>query len=181
MPVNPIPILISALALIALVVGLTRGKRTFVIVLAIVAFFLLLIIAPFYVEGARIRYKASNDPKEMYRYARWLETTPERIGNYILWFGEPDVLGGYTWLERSAHAGYPAAMYAVGIRLKYGIHVPEPPNWSGPAGNVFPQPQAGQEWIEKAKKAGFKPPELDQEEYYYWHVYRGLYQKDENA
>jgi hypothetical protein len=29
-------------------------------------------------------------------------------------------------------------MYALGVRLKYGDHVPKPPGWTGAAGNVFP-------------------------------------------
>lgn len=59
---------------------------------------------------------------------------------------------------------------ALGIRLKYGMFVPKPNDWNGPAGNVFPQPERGQEWIDRAIRGGYQP--TTQEEWYYWQVFR---------
>jgi hypothetical protein len=61
-------------------------------------------------------------------------------------------------------------LYALGVRLKHGIHVPRPANWTGPSGNVFEQPDLGQSYIDKAFELGYKP-KVD-EESYYWQVYR---------
>jgi hypothetical protein len=38
----------------------------------------------------------------------------------------------YAWLEKAAAQDYPPAVWLVGVRLKYGLHVPRPPNWNGP-------------------------------------------------
>jgi hypothetical protein len=56
------------------------------------------------------------------------------------------------------------------VRLKYGDHVPRPPDWDGPGGNHFPQPQRGQLLIDKALRLGYQP--TIKEEYFYWQQYR---------
>jgi hypothetical protein len=84
----------------------------------------------------------------------------------ILWPCEPDVLGGFAWLEAAATQDYPPAAYLVGVRLKHGEHVPRPPDWKGPSGNHFPQPEKGQELIDRALKLGFVPPPGDEASYY---------------
>jgi TPR repeat protein len=106
----------------------------------------------------------------MYGLARWTENHNERIGEFILWPFEPDVLGGYAWLEKAAAKNYPPAVYAVGVRLKHGIHVPRPPGWNGPAGNRFPQPQRGQALIDRALQLGYRP--LVEEQQFYSHFRR---------
>jgi hypothetical protein len=63
------------------------------------------------------------------------------------------------------------ALYTLGVRLKYGHHVPEPANWKGPAGNVFPRPDKGQPLIDRARRLGYRPP--GREEWHYMEVYRG--------
>lgn len=116
-------------------------------------------------------FKANRgDPAAKYGLARWTERHDEQIGEFILWPFSPDVLGGYAWLEKAAAADYPPAIYAVGVRLKHGNHVPRPPNWNGPDGNVFPQPQRGQVLIDKAVQLGYQP--MIEEEYFYWQQYR---------
>ncbi|MCM3872066.1 MAG: hypothetical protein ND895_15395 [Pyrinomonadaceae bacterium] len=112
----------------------------------------------------------AGDANAQYELARWTENHCEQIGEFVLWPCQADVLGGYAWLEKSAGQEYPPALYAVGVRLKYGEHVPQPPEWSGPGGNVFPQPERGQKKIDRALALGFHPPV--EEEYFYWRVYR---------
>jgi len=111
------------------------------------------------------------DAVSQYELARWTENHCSQISVVILWPSQSDVLGGYEWLEKAAQQDYPPALWMVGIRLKYGIHVPRPLNWKGPAGNVFPQPERGQQMIDRAIELGFEPPRIDEEGYYY-QVYR---------
>jgi TPR repeat protein len=111
------------------------------------------------------------DPEAQYKLARWTENHCEQLGSVILWPCEPDVLGGFAWLEKAAAQDYPPAVYLVGVRLKHGEHVPRPPDWKGPAGNHFPHPEKGQELIDRALKLGFVPPPGD-EVSYYMRVYR---------
>jgi hypothetical protein len=81
------------------------------------------------------------------------------------------VLGGYAWLEKAAAVDYPPAVYAKGVRLKFGQHVPRPADWEEPpGGNVFPQPERGQALIDKAIRLGYQPT-ID-EDYFYWRQYR---------
>jgi TPR repeat protein len=83
-------------------------------------------------------------------------------------------LGGYTWLAKAAAQDYPPAVWLVGVRLKYGILVPMPKDWNGPGGNVFPQPERGQQMIDHAvNDLGFKPT-TNEESYYFQHYRRDL-------
>ncbi len=88
----------------------------------------------------------------------------------IPWPVTPEVLGGYAWLEKSAALNYPPAVYAVGVRLKYGDYVPRPEGWTGAAGNHFPQPERGQKMIDQALQLGYVP--RIEEQYFYWKEYR---------
>jgi hypothetical protein len=99
-----------------------------------------------------------------------VENHSSRINAIICWPTQSDVLGGFSWLQRAANQDYPPAVYALGARLKHGIHVPRPTYWHGPAGNVFRQPDHGHNIIDKAISRGYKPS-VD-ESMYYWHVYR---------
>ena len=94
----------------------------------------------------------------------------DQIGEFVLWPFSPDVLGGYALLKKAAALDYPPAVYAVGVRLKHGDHVPRPPSWNGPAGNHFPQPERGQVLIDKAIQLGYEPS--IKEEHFYWQQYR---------
>jgi hypothetical protein len=125
-----------------------------------------------YVPGWWIYAKAANgDPAAQYRYAQWLENHSEQIGAIILWPSEPDTLSGYAWLEKAAAQDYPPAVWLVGVRLKHGEFVPEPPGWIGPAGNVFRQPARGQAMMDRAvHQLGYAPPE--REDGFYWQHYR---------
>lgn len=181
MPVSPLPLLLPLLICIALIYGAIGGWRRFSKALVGIALAVGVILAPFFVSGLILRIQAgAGSSKAQYRYARWLENTPDSLGAIMLWPFPPDVLGGYKWLEKSADGGYPPAIYAQGVRLKHGIHVPEPVGWTGPGGNVFPQPEKGQKLIDKALELGFRTP-YQPEGSFYWHVYRGLYQRDPNG
>ncbi len=181
MPVSPLPLLLPLLICGVLVYGAIGGWRRFLKAFVGTILIVGVIVAPFLIPGGILRIQAgAGNPKAQYRYARWLENTPESIGSVILWPFPPDVLGGYEWLEKSAEGGFPPALYVQGIRLKHGFHVPEPAGWTGPGGNVFPQPEKGQALIDKALALGFQTPAVP-EESYYWHVYRGLYVKDPNG
>lgn len=116
-------------------------------------------------------HAARGDPYSQYKYAQWLERHAEVIGRVFLWPERPDVLGGFTWLQRSASKDYPPALWLVGVRLKYGEHVPRPIDWSGAGGNVFPQPAVGQPLIDRSiQELGFNPSV--HESVYYWEHYR---------
>jgi hypothetical protein len=151
---------------------LLRWKKSFLwasaISVALIAAFLLSIFIPGWLLGAKAR---GGDPAAQYAYARWTENHCEDIGRIIIWPCDPDVLGGFAWLEQAAAQDHPPAVWLVGVRLKYGIHVPEPAGWSGPGGNVFPQPDRGQAMIERAlNELGFNPP--TDEDRHYWQAYR---------
>jgi TPR repeat protein len=88
----------------------------------------------------------------------------------MFWPGSPDVAGGYYWVSKAADQQFPPAMFALGVRLKYGEHVPKPQNWTDTGGNVFPQLQSGQTLIDRAHALGFKEPV--HEELYYWECFR---------
>lgn len=112
-----------------------------------------------YVQGCWLYAEASKgDPAAQYRYAQWIENHADEIRLVILWPSQPDVLGGYAWLEKSAAQNYPPAVWLVGVRLKHGLHVPQPVQWDGPAGNWFPQPARGQAMIDRATvELGYRP------------------------
>lgn len=172
MPVSYVPLLIPALlVLLPLVLGLKKGRRAFLLsaFAAVVLFSLLLlrVFVPGWILTARAK---GGEAKAQYELARWTENYCEQLNTFVFWPCTSDVLGGYAWLEKSAAQDYPPALFALGVRLKYGEHVPEPPNWSGPGGNVFPQPERGQKYIDRALQLGFRPPV--HEEYFYWQVYR---------
>jgi TPR repeat protein len=158
MPVGVWPLMVTVL-LLATPVGLWFYKWK-VSLIAIAVEFLLVscILLSVYLPGWRLTSKAKQgDPRAQYEVARWYENHHERIGHLILWPGTSDVVSGYYWLERAAAQEYPPAMYALGARLKHGMHVPEPPGWTGPSGNVFPQPKKGKDLIDKALSMGFRP------------------------
>jgi hypothetical protein len=174
MAVSFIPLLLPLLIAGVLIYGAKGGWRRFLKTLTGSALVVGLVLAPFFVPGLILKSKAEEgDAKAQYRFARWLENTPESIGSIILWPFAPEVLEGYAWLEKSANGGFLAAIYVQGVRLKHGIHVPKPTGWTGPSGNVFPQPEIGRALIEKALSHGFKPSSADSEASYYWQVYRG--------
>ena len=171
MPVSFLPLLLPLVFIVLLIRGAIRGKRALLRATAIVIGITAIVALPFYVPGWWLMLRARRgDAQAMYELARWHENHCEKVGALILWPCSPDIEAGYRVLERSASASYPPAMYALGVRLKYGEFVPMPPDWSGPGGNVFPQPQKGQAWIDRALQAGYRPP--GEEQTYYWHVFR---------
>ena len=124
---------------------LFKSKRAAGIAAAISVLLGMAFLLSVYIPGWWLhRYAAAGDPVAQYRYAQWLENHSETINQFVLWPVHPDVLGGFSWLEKAANQNYPPAVWLVGVRLKYGIAVPEQPDWSGPGGNVFPQPERGQ-------------------------------------
>jgi hypothetical protein len=171
MPVSPFSLLLPLVFLAFLTWGTFRGKKAFLGTLAGVVAVIIDITVPFYLRGWWLMFCGSRgDGAALYELARWHENHCERIGVFILWPGTPDVMAGYRALERGAAMGYPPATYALGVRLKYGDYVPEPPGWTGPNGNVFPQPDKGQPLIDQALRAGYKPKV--EERRFYWQEFR---------
>jgi TPR repeat protein len=114
---------------------------------------------------------SSGDPASQYELARWHENYCDAIQAWIVWQCETDVRSGYVWLEKAADQDYPPAVYMLGVRLKYGEHVPRPAGWNGPEGNWFPQPERGQELIDRAIRLGFRP--YRDERIVYMRIFRG--------
>jgi hypothetical protein len=161
------PFVLFVLPLLFAPVGRKASKRAGVASLSVLAILFLWVFVPGWVLMVKAH---SGNPVAMYDLAQWTENHDSQIGAIVLWPFLPDVLGGFAWLERAAQKDYPPAVWLVGVRLKYGDHVPEPPNWQGASGNYFPQPERGQAEIDRAIRLGFKPPA--DEETYYWQVYR---------
>jgi hypothetical protein len=172
MMVSPIPFIVSALLVgVPLFAFLTEGRRAFVLATIGSILVLVSLLLWAYVPGLVLRVKAGRgDSAAMFELARWTENHNEALGSLILWPFGSDVLGGYDWLEKAAARDYPPALWLVGVRLKHGIHVPQPAGWKGAGGNVFPQPERGQKLIDRAKELGYHPPA--DEEGYYWQHYR---------
>ncbi len=171
MPVSFLPLIFPALLIGVPLFFLAKGRKPFLRATAMSGSVVLLLFLWVYVPGWGLMWKANrSDPAAIYDLARWTEKHDEQIGEFIPWPFSPDVLGGYAWLEKAAALDYPPAVYAVGVRLKHGDHVPRPPGWNGPAGNHFPQPERGQVLIDKAIQLGYEPS--IKEEYFYWQQYR---------
>ena len=171
MPVSLLPLIVPLLLIGIPLLFLMKGRKASLIAASVSASLLIIFFLSVYVPGWALAAKANaGDAIAQYELARWTERHCEQISEFILWPCEPDVLGGYAWLEKSAGQDYPPALYALGVRLKYGHHVPQPPDWAGPGGNVFPQPERGQRLIDRALALGFHP--TVEEKYYYWRVYR---------
>ena len=180
MPVSYFPLVLPLVFFLILCRGATHGPKALLRSVFVVVALFALVTVPFYVPGWWLMLRSrSNDPSTLYRLSRWHERHAEQIGDLILWPFEPDVASGFACLERAAAQDFPPALYAVGVRLKHGELVPKPPNWTGPAGNHFPQPERGQPLIDKALRLGFKP--IVSEELFYTHVFRGLWERDPNG
>jgi hypothetical protein len=171
-PVSYTPCLVPLLLVAVPLLCLLRGKKAFLKALAGSLGVLTLLILWFYIPGWILMVRARDgDPEAQYELARWHENHCEAIQAWLLWPCNPDVLTGYAWLEKAAEQDYPPAVYTLGVRLKYGDHVPRPADWTGPAGNVFAQPERGQALIDRALQLGYRPQ--TDEESHYWKVYRG--------
>src|SRR6516164_9361176 len=131
MPVSYVPCFVSLLFVAGPVLCLPKGKKPFLIASAISLATLILVLLPFYLPGWILMIRAmGRDPETQYELARWHENHCEAIQEWLLWPCSPDVLTGYAWLEKAAKQDYPLAVYTLGVRLKYGDHVPRPENWS---------------------------------------------------
>ena len=173
MPVSYLPCVTPLLLLAIPLFCLARGRKAFVIGLSISFALLGLIVLWVYVPGWILMARAyGGEAEAQYKLAQWTENHCKQLGNVILWPCQADVLGGFAWLEKAAAQDYPPAVYLVGVRLKYGTHVPKPPGWDGPGGNWFPQPERGQKLIDRALELGFQPPPGD-ERSVYWRYRRG--------
>lgn len=171
MSVSLFSLVLPGLFLVFLIRGAKRGKRAFLRALAVVTAVVTVVLLPFYLPGWWLIVRDSpDDGASFYRLARWHENHCEKIGAIMLWPCLPDVTAGYLALERSAAMGYTPAIYALGVRLKYGDFVPEPPGWTGAKGNVFPQPGRGQALIDRALRAGYTPQ--CEERLFYWQEFR---------
>lgn len=171
MPFSYWPLIFSALLIGVPVLILAKGRRTSLYAAAVSVSILVLLFLCIYIPGwALIAGANRGNPAAMYELARWTERHDEQIGQFIPWPFSPDVLGGYAWLEKAAARDFPPAVYALGVRLKQGNHVPRPPDWEGPGGNHFPQPERGQKLIDKAIELGYQP--TIPEEYFYSQQYR---------
>ena len=179
MPVSYFPLVLPVIFIVLLIVGACRGRASFRRAIFIVLGLFALVTLPFYVPGWWLMFCARHgDARTLYRLAKWHEMHCERVNALIFWPCESDMLSGFACLQRAAEKDYPPALYIVGVRLKYGEDVPEPPNWSGPSGNVFPQPERGQPLIDKALHLGFKP--TVEEKLFYSDVYREFNHHDPN-
>ena len=171
MPVSLLPIILPVLLVGVPLLFWSKGRSAFRGAAAASASLFAALVLYVYAPGWVLTLRANaGEAEAQYELGRWTENHCEQIGRFILWPCESDVLGGYAWLEKSAAQDYPPALYALGVRLKYGEHVPQPPGWTGPGGNVFKQPERGQQYIDRALALGFRPSE--EEQYYYWRVYR---------
>lgn len=178
MPVNFLPLvvpllLIAAPVLVGAIRGFRAGLTTGGLSLTVVTTFLLSVFMP----GWRLQVEAERgNALAQYRLAKWYCIYPRQIDRYIIWPFRPDPLASYHWLEMSAAQGFPPALYALGVHLKYGIGVPQPRNWKGPAGNVFRQPDRGQLYIDQAIARGYVP--VVDEDLFIYHVFCELYVDD---
>jgi TPR repeat protein len=171
MPINFLPWVILALLIGVPLFFRLAGRRAFRRAVAVSVSLVLILFGWVYGRGLVLMLEANRgDPEAMYELARWTENHDEQIGRFVPWPVVPDVLGGYAWLEKAADLDYPPALYAVGVRLKYGEHVPRPPGWTASEGNYFPQPERGQVLIDKAVRLGYKPS--TEESSFYWREYR---------
>jgi hypothetical protein len=171
MPVSLFPLVLPIVFLILLIRGAIRGKRAFLRAVGIVVAIIGVVALPFYIPGWWLMLRRSRgDGASLYQLARWHENHCDEIGELILWPCFPDVAAGYRALKRSAAAGYTPAIYALGVRLKYGEFVPESSGWTGPGGNVFEQPGKGQPLIDQALHAGYMPKV--EEKLFYWQEFR---------
>jgi TPR repeat protein len=162
MPVSLTPILLILIFVLALIIAALNDRKALVRTALAEAVCLVMFLLYVYAPALWLLHAAKHgDPKAQYELSRWY------VNNY---FG-PDTERSFEWLNRSANAKYPEALYALGIQYKYGDFVPQPANWNGPSGNWFPQPEKGQALIDEALRLGFKPPP-GVEEQFYAKVYR---------
>jgi hypothetical protein len=175
MPVSLVPCITPLLLIgIPLLLLLRSGRAAKVgAICSVCALALLLLVI--YVPGWRLHARAAGgDAAAQYRYAQWLENHSEQLGSVILWPSEPDVFGGYAWLEKAAAQDYPPAVWLVGVRLKQDMFVLEPPGSTKPTSNASPRPDRGQAMIDRAvNQLGYKPP-ASEDTFYWQHYRRGL-------
>ena len=167
MPVSPFPLVLSALLIGVPLLFATRGRKSFLRACAVSVSIVLLLFLWVYTPGWVLMIQARRgDPAAMYELARWTEKHDAELGRFILWPVDPDVLGGYAWLERAAALDYPPALYAMGVRLKHDWFVPHQPE----CGDCLPPSERGQQLIDKALRLGYQP--TIEERYFYWLQYR---------
>ena len=172
MAVSLLPLLMSILLLaVPFVLGIYGRKKACKIAIVCSSGIVAAIVLYVYLPGWLLMAKATRgDASAQYELAKWHENHSESIGTVLLWPARPNVMKGYYWLAKAAEQENPPALYALGVRLKYGIHVPKPDGWKGPAGNHFPQPAQGQAYINRAIELGYQP--IGAEKDFYWHVFR---------
>ena len=171
MPISLVPIATWVLLFVFLGASAFRGRRAFRRAAFWSSTFVVAVFSYTYAPGGLMWVRASRgNPEQQFEYARWKENHIDQINRIMFWPGSPDVAGGYYWLSKAADQQFPPAMFALGVRLKYGEHVPKPQNWIDTGGNVFPQLQSGQTLIDRAHALGFKEPV--HEELYYWECFR---------
>ena len=136
-------------------------------VLGMCMFVVVLVLSRVFLPGLVYSIGANcGSPYAQYEYARWLENHCSVLQAWLPLPCNSDVESGYLWLERAAQHEYVPAIYMLGVRLKYGIQVPRPDNWTGPGGNTYPQPERGQMLINSALNRGYRPREADASAYY---------------
>jgi hypothetical protein len=160
MAVSFLPILVPAVLIVSIIVRLCSKKwhtpATVSIGLCLCIYALVLLLE--FGAGLRLRWKADKgDPHAQYEYSRWIECHCERIQSYFIWPCFPDVSGqSFAWLSKAAAQDYPAAMYALGVRLKHNQFVPAD----------TADPRRGVDLIIRARNLGFRPP-CDEHLFYY--------------
>jgi hypothetical protein len=171
MPVSFVPVIVLVILILVpplcLFKSLPAARNAAIVSATIVA----LILLRSFIPGGLLFIRASfGSLPAQYEFARWRERYCEEIGELIVCPCEPDVPGGFSSLEFAAAKGYAPAIYALGVRLKHGVFVPRPENWTGPGGNIFPQPERGQPLIDEALRLGYQPQ--GPEERFYWQEFR---------
>ena len=165
------PLLLVGIPLLLLWLSRRAGIAGAVVSVLLVAGFLLSI----YIPGWRLHARAAaGNASAQYRYAQWLENHSGAVQQVLPLPMEPDVCSGFAWLQKAAAQNYPPAVWLVGACLRYGIFVPEPADWAGPGGNIFPQPSIGQPLIDRAvDDLGYSPPS-DAWQFYYQSYLKGV-------
>lgn len=128
MPASPLPIIVILSIAACVAAAVLMSKLYWRIALALLAASAYL--GPVSLEmyrGYRLRVHADSGCAEaQFLYSRWVENHLDRLTQTVPWFGRHRFEESWLWLTSAAEKGHPEAIYAVAVRRKYGMFVPEP-------------------------------------------------------